>query len=64
MTALEMLKALNEYGVLALKQEDKNMWYAEDSESYCGWAFIKFDDEGNCVSVEQKKLRLRRRLRD
>jgi hypothetical protein len=55
MTALEMLKALNENGVMFIQQESENVWYAEDSESYCGWAFIKFDDKGNCIEVKENR---------
>lgn len=56
MNALEMLKALDKNGVLYLKQESKNVWYIEDSESYAGSAIITFDENGNCIKVESESV--------
>lgn len=53
MNAKEMLKQLAELGVMYIQEEKDGRYYVEDSESYRGYAYISFDENGNCVKVEK-----------
>ena len=53
MNAKEMLKQLAELGAIYLDEEKDGRYYVEDSESDNGYAYISFDENGNCIKVEK-----------
>lgn len=54
MTAKEMMIKLGECGVMSVSMnEETNIAYVEDCESYVGGAYVTFDENGNCVKVEE-----------
>lgn len=55
MTTKETIEKLAELGVITIKKESDNRWYVEDSESYYGYAYINFDENGNVVKVYKEE---------
>ena len=54
MTAKEMIIKLGECGVMSVDVWDNtNQIYVEDCESYVGCAYLTFDENGNCIKVEE-----------
>jgi len=52
LTAKELIRALADNGVLSIYDDrNENEWYVEDCESYCGYAYITFNEKGEVIKV-------------
>ena len=54
MTNLELVKKLEKFDVLTLVECGDNIIYVESCGDCGGWAYLTFDEKGECIKVDIK----------